>query len=389
MYCPKSPNFSNKVRYDVKYHIAKKPCVPRPSKTHKCKQCHAEFSGFFALRQREKTQHGTQIGFRASNCDVEDIVGDVGDRTLREKLESCEHFLTDTELENGRRRVFNFAMSSLDMSLLNNKLDNVFKELKGVAKVDLAIGFPLKNIEDGICRCFYAHQNNTIMERTKLVCTKAGMTNLIDRMRKRDNVDIFTRERANTQWKFYKLTTLTIFASLLKYVPMGCKDTFLPEKLLRKCNVNCFTFERYTLQTNNDNLCLFRALAVNLHSQKIEEETSRIFNLSLNTEERDVSNFQGVHLIDIPKIEDLLYLNIFLYDSDIVDGKLISGLRQGSIQKFEKSVKLLRYNNHLCYVNNINALFKAFRCTTCDTFFSKTGNLEQHLVTCSDRVKRI
>ena len=64
-------------------------------------------------------------------------------------------------------------------------------------------------------------------------------------------------------------------------------------------------------------------------------------------------------------------------------------LRRRSIQKYEKSFKLLRYNNHICYVNNISALFKAFRCTTCDTFFSKPGNLEQHLVTCSDRVKHI
>ena len=37
----------------------------------------------------------------------------------------------------------------------------------------------------------------------------------------------------------------------------------------------------------------------------------------------------------------------------------------------------------------MNPLFKAFRCTMCDTFFSKTGNLERHLVTCSDRVKHI
>ena len=55
----------------------------------------------------------------------------------------------------------------------------------------------------------------------------------------------------------------------------------------------------------------------------------------------------------------------------------------------KKNVKLLRYNNQICYVNNINAKFRAFRCTTCDTFFSKTGNLERHLVTCSDRVKHI
>ena len=72
-----------------------------------------------------------------------------------------------------------------------------------------------------------------------------------------------------------------------------------------------------------------------------------------------------------------------------VDGELIGELCRRSIQKYENSVKLLRYNNHICYVSNINVLFKAFRCTTCDTFFSKAGNLEQHLVTCSDRVKHI
>ena len=94
-------------------------------------------------------------------------------------------------------------------------------------------------------------------------------------------------------------------------------------------------------------------------------------------------------MTDIPKVEDLMQLNIFLYDIDFVDGELIGELCRRSIQKYEKSVKFLRYNNHICYVNNINALFKAFRCTTCDTFFSKTGNLERHLVTCSDRVKHI
>ena len=92
---------------------------------------------------------------------------------------------------------------------------------------------------------------------------------------------------------------------------------------------------------------------------------------------------------DIPKVEGLLQLNIFPYDIDFGDGELIGELCRRSIQKYEKNVKLLRYNNYNCYVNNINALFKAFWCTTCDTFCSKTGNLERHLVTCSDRVKHI
>ena len=315
-------------------------------------------------------------------------MGDVDDQSLREELESCKHFLTDTEKENGRHRVFNFVMSSFHIALLNDKLDYVFKELKCAAKVNLAFGFVLKKIEDGMCRYFYAHENNTITERTKLVCTQAHMTNLMDKMQKMDIVDSCTRERANTKWKFHKPTNLIIFASLLKDVPMGCEDTVLPEPFLKKHKVNSLTFERNTRQPHNDKLCLFKAIALHLHGNgKLEEETSKVFNLFLN--EGDLSMFQGNHLADLPKAEEMLHLKFFLYDIGFVDRELIGELCRRSIQKYEKSVKLLRYNNHICYVNNINALFKALRCTTCDAFFSKTGNLERHLVASSDRVKHI
>ena len=193
-------------------------------------------------------------------------------------------------MESGRHRVFNFAMSSFDMSLLNDKLDYVFKELKCATKVNFAFGFVLKNVEDGICRYFYAHENNTILERAKLVCTQADMTNLKDRMQKMDFVDLCTRERANTKWKFYKLTNLTIFASLLKDVSMGCKDTVLPEPLLKNQNVNCLIFERNTTQPYNDNLCLFRALALHFHgNEKVEEETSKFSIFSSTTVEKETS----------------------------------------------------------------------------------------------------
>ena len=182
------------------------------------------------------------------------------------------------------------------------------------------------------------------METPKLVCTQADKTNLKYKMQKLDIVDICTRGRTNIKWKFYKLTNLTIFAWLLEDVPMGCKDTVLPEPLLRLCNVDCFTFEKNTLQPYIDNLCLFIALALHADgNKKLEEETSEIFNLFLNnSEERDVSNFQGVRLNDIRKVEDLLQLNIFLYDKDFVDGELIGELCRRSIQNNEKSVKLLR-----------------------------------------------
>ena len=92
---------------------------------------------------------------------------------------------------------------------------------------------------------------------------------------------------------------------------------------------------------------------------------------------------------DISTAEDLLTLNILLYGIDIVDGNIIVELARKGVQKYENTVRLLRYNNHISYVNNVNAVFQSFRCPNCDTFFNRTFNLERHLTTCSERVKNV
>ena len=76
------------------------------------------------------------------------------------------------------------------------------------------------------------------------MCTPDNITNLREKLQKNNIVDLCTRERANTQWKFYKLTKTTVFAALLKDAPIGCKDSVLPEPLLNNQSVNCLTFEK-------------------------------------------------------------------------------------------------------------------------------------------------
>ena len=167
-------------------------------------------------------------------------------------------------MENGRHRVFKFATFSFDMSLHNEKLDYVFKELKCAANVNFAFGFVLKNIEDGICRYSYAHENNTIVERSKIVCTQADMTNQKNRRQKLDFVELCTRGWANTKRKLYKLTILTIFASLLKAVAWVVKIQFYLNHFWETVMWIAWLLRKKTLKLYKDNLCLFRALALHL-----------------------------------------------------------------------------------------------------------------------------
>ena len=92
---------------------------------------------------------------------------------------------------------------------------------------------------------------------------------------------------------------------------------------------------------------------------------------------------------NILTVEDLLTLNLLLYDIDIVDANIIGERSRRGWQKHNNTVRLFRYNNHICYVSNINAVFQAFRCPNCDTFFSRAFNLERHLTTSSERVENI
>ena len=272
--------------------------------------------------------------------------------------------------------MFNFAVNKLTAQVIEEKLDRVLDKLKCVAKLNLAPGFMLKNIEDEKLRYFCAHENNTLLEEhSKLVSNKDDMTKLKETLKKTDVNESCTKERSNTKWRFFKLSNLTIFAALLRDIPMGCKDAVLPESLLRNRSINCLTYEQNTKKPYKDNLCLFRALALHLHgNERREEETSKLFNLFLvNSTNPDPSKFQGVCMDDIPPVKDIVAINIFTYDIDFIDGAMVGELARRSIKKYEKSVQLIRYNSHICYVDKINALFKAFRCPTCDTKDWKLG----------------
>ena len=229
------------------------------------------------------------------------------------------------------------------------------------------------------------------MEQSKLVSNKHGMAKLKENLKKNDVIESCTKERSNTKWRFFKPTNLTIFNALLRDVPMGCKDAVLPESRLKNHTVNCLTYDQNTKKPYKHNLCLFRAVAVHWHgNERLEGEISKLFNpFLINSTNHDPSKFQGVCMDDIPSVEDIVGINTLTYDIDLFDGAMVGELARRSIKKYEKNVQLIRYNTHICYVDNISALFKAFRCPTCDTYFQKTGNLERHLVRCRERVKHV
>ena len=132
LYCTQCPNFSTKSQINLNYHIAKTHSAPKLYITFKCKLCFQEFPGFYALRQHRNTQHGLQIG--SGTRGVEHKVGDVEDHRLREELRSCQRSLVDSELERARHKVFNYAVETLNETVVNEKLWSFFQQCEMCSK---------------------------------------------------------------------------------------------------------------------------------------------------------------------------------------------------------------------------------------------------------------
>ena len=293
-------------------------------------------------------------------------------------------------MENGRHRVFNFKLSKLDPNEINEKKKEVFEKLNCAAKVNLALGFILRNVDIDEYRYFYAHENNTFFEKYHLLCSKGDLVSLQDRVEKMDLVETCAQERENTKWQFALTTNVTIFSALLKNIPMGCIDAVLLEQYLRRPDVNCLVSNGYG-EPYKDYLCLFRAIAVHLYgSSELETNAANLFSAFLHESGgHDAINFRGVSIDHLVFVENAIKHNIFIYDIDIEEGEFVGELARRSVEMYEKNINLLRYNDHICYVDDINTFFKRFRCPSCDTFIKHAGQFNPHLKSCKDRVQHI
>ena len=90
---------------------------------------------------------------------------------------------------------------------------------------------------------------------------------------------------------------------------------------------------------------------------------------------------------NIPSVKDLVQVNAFLFDIDVLNGAMIGELARRNVAKHSKTVQLSRYSSHKSFVSIINALFKTYRCPSCGLFIIDVKNLERHLTSCKERFK--
>ena len=120
------------------------------------------------------------------------------------------------------------------------------------------------------------------------------------------------------------------------------------------------------------------------------EKTKKLLNAYLTANlPLSVQIFRGVGLEDLHLVERLAEVKILVFDTEVSDSGNIGELAERSLRRFNSTATLLRYNNHICYVTDVNKVFKTFRCSTCNFFFTRRSNLQRHMLKCEELVKNI
>ena len=118
----------------------------------------------------------------------------------------------------------------------------------------------------------------------------------------------------------------------------------------------------------------------------LNAHTSQLFIKFISKSGYNPKKFEGVSIDDQALVDKIVERNVFIYNFDIQEGDYLGELAR---QNFEKTAKLLRFNNHISHTNDIDSFFKYFRCPSCDTFFHQTDHLNKYLIKCKDKVRHI
>ena len=103
-------------------------------------------------------------------------------------------FFRVSDLEKARQKVFIYAIEHSNTTLVDRKIYHLFNNRTCSGKVNLAVGIILKRNTH-----FYAHENNTLFDRSKLACIRDDMAKQKDNLYRTDKIESCSRNRMNSK----------------------------------------------------------------------------------------------------------------------------------------------------------------------------------------------
>ncbi|XP_071492843.1 uncharacterized protein [Diadema antillarum] len=237
-----------------------------------------------------------------------------------------EHWynIKDRQSQGRVHRWYNFHLQSLDNTILKEKARKVFELQSTAFKINASYGFVLFNNETEECRYYYASRNTKIFNEPYVITNHASFEGFINTFIHEDVLEYARSLRPNSKWVVQHITNVTFYVFSLIDHPIG-RGMELPLYVLDNKAIVSLVKNRMTGKTYDDNLCLFRCIALlrGCSSKCLETTTKELLKSYKPNEE--INKFPGVKLSELSDVEEFFQINIIVYQLVPVGDESIGG----------------------------------------------------------------
>ena len=374
-------------------------CRPKP---FTCDVCHSGFTRKWDLDQHKRTvqcggppQPGPAPKRRriVASLNEDPVLAPPVEHAANDELSSAIRDFVHENWGSIRTHVvhgpvqtrYNRRLTSLDTRDLHEQLRVLFEEQTTSFKINCSFAFILKNKTTN--RLKYYHSSNNccgrLLEEPSLITNRDDFDRFLARIQESDILQWAVAQRPNSDWICEMVTNATFFLNRIEDHPIGCVGINLPDYVKNNKAIVGLEKDRYRKTTYNDNLCLFRCLALHLG-----REAAALYAEYTDT---PVRHFAGVTLDELDKVETTFKTNVFVYKLvEIADGKTTAELVRRSMGHYTETMYLNLYEAHFSYIKDIRMYSHSYKCSKCEQALWKSPyHLHRHERTCTEGIKRV
>ena len=286
---------------------------------------------------------------------------------------------------------YNHRLTTMDTRELQEPLRQLFEEQTTSFKVNLSFGFILKQKVTGRLRYYHSSNNccGRLLEEPSLITNRADFDSFLERIREPDILQWAIAQRPNSDWVCELVTNVTFFLNRIVQHPIGCVGVTLPDYVKNNKAIVGLTKDEHGV-TYNDNLCLFRCLALHRGCDVRRLETT-VVTLYAKYTDTPVHDFAGVTLDELDKVETKFKTNVCVYQLvEIADGKTTAELVRRSPAQYQETMYVNLHESHYSYIQDIGKYCHSYRCRKCgDSLWKCPWKLHRHESTCGGGIRRV
>ena len=279
------------------------------------------------------------------------------------------------------------------MGELVHNVEQIFQDQTSVFKLNLSFGFVLFNNDTEQMQYHHSSANNNrVFEAPFPVRNREDLEQVRSAL---ENLDVFEwakQQRPNySKWVVMDITNATFYVIKLRDHPIG-RSTRLPKYVFENPAIVSLDCSKKTGLPYKDKLSFFRCLALHrgCHPKNLERDTHYFYEQYSDDEE-----FDGVTLEELPELEKLFELNIYVYrlvecyDEENDKTDIVAQLVQRSHRTYANKMYLNLYGSHFSYITNLNMYLKSYCCCKCDKLWKTAKALNQHERTCEATIRHV